>query len=77
MHVRMHSTALALMRRALESGNEVAELRARVEDFAGSFAMPGFDVTAIEHGASSNGLVNGHHSTLADKPPYATATPAQ
>ena len=40
-------------RRALESGSEITELRSRVEAFAGSFAMPGFDVTAIDHSATT------------------------
>ena len=49
--------------RALESGSEITELRSRVEAFAGSFAMPGFDVTAIDHSiASANGAANGSHA---------------
>lgn len=40
--------------RGLENNAELADLRKRVEEFAGGFAMPGFDVTAIQQ--SANGV---------------------
>ena len=44
---------------ALEDGSEITELRSRVEAFAGAFAMPGFDVTTIDH---STATANGAHA---------------
>ncbi len=38
--------------RALESSQELVELRKRVEQFAGGFAMPGFDVTVLDQAAN-------------------------
>ncbi len=39
------------MRRGLENNSELTSLRKRVEEFAGGFAMPGFDVAAIQQTA--------------------------
>jgi len=40
-------------------------LKKKVEEFAGSFEMPGFDVKAIDHkAAQANGFANGHHPEL-------------
>ena len=55
---------MCLPRRALDSDPRVPELKKKVEDFAGSFEMPGFDVKSIDHKAvkqnQTNGFSNGH-----------------
>ncbi len=51
--------------RALDVDPRVPELKKKVEEFAGSFEMPGFDVKAIDHKvAQANGFANGHHPEL-------------
>ena len=53
--------------RALDVDPRVPELKKKVEDFAGSFEMPGFDVKSIDHKAAhanqTNGFANGHLET--------------
>ena len=41
---REHGKMQKLFVKALESNNDIVELRGRVESFATQFAMPGFDV---------------------------------
>eukprot|EP00208_Stichococcus_sp_RCC1054_P007337 CAMPEP_0206144408 /NCGR_PEP_ID=MMETSP1473-20131121/24031_1 /ASSEMBLY_ACC=CAM_ASM_001109 /TAXON_ID=1461547 /ORGANISM="Stichococcus sp, Strain RCC1054" /LENGTH=490 /DNA_ID=CAMNT_0053540227 /DNA_START=102 /DNA_END=1574 /DNA_ORIENTATION=- len=46
-----HGKLLKDFNKALETSQEVVELRKRVEQFASSFAMPGFDVTVLDPNA--------------------------
>jgi hypothetical protein len=51
---------IILYHRGLENNADLADLRSRVEGFASSFAMPGFDVSSIKQSApSANGVANG------------------
>lgn len=45
--------------RGLDNNAELADLRKRVEEFAGAFAMPGFDVSAIKQSPpAANGVAH-------------------
>ena len=60
-----HAVLLHQCCRALDVDPRVPELKKKVEEFAGSFEMPGFDVKAIDHKvAQANGFANGHHPEL-------------
>ncbi len=45
--------------RALESSKELVGLRGRVEKFASTFAMPGFDVGTLDKDATGKATTNG------------------
>lgn len=47
--------------RGLENSPELKEVEQRVQEFGGSFAMPGFDVSSLKYsnGHSANVLANG------------------
>lgn len=60
-----HGRLLKDFNKALDVDPRVPELKKKVEEFAGIFEMPGFDVKAIDHKvAQANGFANGHHPEL-------------
>lgn len=53
-------------RRGLESSSELKQVLEEVQEWAGSFAMPGFDVSALKAGHSANGHASHLENGFAD-----------
>lgn len=54
-----HGKLLKDFNKGLDNNAELADLRKRVEEFAGAFAMPGFDVSAIKQSPpAANGVAH-------------------